>query len=364
MVCQTYKNVEQNTIETIYKSHFEAAAFCGKVKGIIKEAKQVAKKYDKAIQADLLEEELPDIFNAPLLAVTCRMASVIQSIESPSHHISTELNIDGNPNVSKITLAKQITHLEKDFILVAKSLGLDQQRNDMPTAVSFLTDGEVYNVDQIVELIKSSEEKKRDDLGKLILLINQLSFFRDKATPPPDTQLIFTDMKIQQAPFLIPPIYPGLKLLSAISQDGPMKFSILLDPVALQETKIHTLTARNHIQKLEEETKRLILSALPTQKRSKLPTSFLHKHPRNKGKNISDSLIREQIVKGSELVVEAKILSNQRIVPVTGANFSIGALVKVLCFALELAYLEIIMFETFKEESEMCYVKASKILKK
>ncbi|CAG8821228.1 43505_t:CDS:2 [Gigaspora margarita] len=33
-----------------------------------------------------------------------------------------------NPDVSKITLAKQITHLEKDLILVAKSLDLDQQR--------------------------------------------------------------------------------------------------------------------------------------------------------------------------------------------------------------------------------------------
>ncbi|CAG8832919.1 7952_t:CDS:2, partial [Cetraspora pellucida] len=62
------------------------------------------------------------------LTITCRMTSVIQNIESPSHHISTELNIDGNPNVSKITLAEQITYLEKDFILVVKSLGLDQPR--------------------------------------------------------------------------------------------------------------------------------------------------------------------------------------------------------------------------------------------
>ncbi|CAG8816715.1 14803_t:CDS:1, partial [Racocetra fulgida] len=54
------------------------------------------------------------------LNITCRMTSVIQSVESPSHHISTELNIDGSPNVSKITLAEQITHLEKDFILVVK----------------------------------------------------------------------------------------------------------------------------------------------------------------------------------------------------------------------------------------------------
>ena len=62
------------------------------------------------------------------LTVTCRMTSMIQTIESPSHNISTELNIDGNPNVSKITLAEQITYLEKDFILVVKSKDLDQPR--------------------------------------------------------------------------------------------------------------------------------------------------------------------------------------------------------------------------------------------
>ncbi|KAF0432278.1 von willebrand domain-containing protein [Gigaspora margarita] len=773
-VCQTYKNVEKNTIEAIYKFPLhEAAAVCGfeaeidgkrKVKGIVKEAKQAAKEYDEAIQqghgAYLLEEQFPDIFQCSIgnitadqtvvirityvtelkhdaetesirfvfptaiaprygssdytandgkklipdkmsytektdyylkLAITCRMTSVIQSIESPSHHISTELNIDGSPNVSKITLAEQITHLEKDLILVVKSLGLDQPRafveydsktetncvmltlvpkfavneikselifvidrsgsmqggpikkasetlqlllrslpedclfnvvsfgshfdslftksqpyseesfskalkhaqemdanyggteiydplkwtfenskNDMPTSIFLLTDGQVYNVDQIVELIKSSEEKKKDDLrlfsigigdsvshhlvesvsragkgyaqfvtnnermdkkilGMLknaikppikdynITWTNQIledtspvetnpvdkptiSFFSDNSTPPPNTQTIFTDMKIQQAPFLIPPIYPGARfivycilekgvepckeiILSAISQDGPMKLSIPLDSVVLQGTKIHTLAARKLIQDLEEGT------------------SFIHKHPRNKGKNISNSLICEQIVKsgvtynlaskytsfiaiderGSELVSEAKILSSQRIVPVAAvrksapafsmrqksamqpvsmtsrlnyfmapsigfgsssarkdnslvkesANFgsqieshdvsndslpasvSLAASVKlkppkietlysflnfqsfdgsflpsdkfyswfdknnfkdfesigienekILCLALALAYLEIIMFDTFKEECEMCYVKAKKNLKK
>ena len=38
------------------------------------------------------------------------------------------MNIDGNPKISKITLAEQITCLEKDFILVVKSKDLDQQR--------------------------------------------------------------------------------------------------------------------------------------------------------------------------------------------------------------------------------------------
>ena len=62
------------------------------------------------------------------LTVTCRMTSIIQNIESPSHKISTELNIDGNSKISKITLAEQITYLEKDFIPVVKSKDLDQPR--------------------------------------------------------------------------------------------------------------------------------------------------------------------------------------------------------------------------------------------
>jgi hypothetical protein len=62
------------------------------------------------------------------LTVNCRMTSIIQSIESPSHKISTEMNIDENPKISRITLSDQITYLEKDFILVVKSKDLDQPR--------------------------------------------------------------------------------------------------------------------------------------------------------------------------------------------------------------------------------------------
>ncbi|CAG8537383.1 5733_t:CDS:2, partial [Scutellospora calospora] len=158
-VCQTYKNYENDIIEAIYKFPlYEAAAVYKfeaeidgkrKVKGIVKDSNKAAEEYDNAIKqghgAYLLEEELPDIFQCTIgnikavtyssktdcyleLAITCRMTSVIQSIESPSHHISTELNIDGNPNVSRITLAEQITYLEKDFILVVKSLDLDKPR--------------------------------------------------------------------------------------------------------------------------------------------------------------------------------------------------------------------------------------------
>ncbi|CAJ0753941.1 18835_t:CDS:2 [Entrophospora sp. SA101] len=62
------------------------------------------------------------------LKINCRMTSTIQSIESPSHLISTELNVNGNPKTSNVTLAEQITYLEKDFILVVKSEDLDKPR--------------------------------------------------------------------------------------------------------------------------------------------------------------------------------------------------------------------------------------------
>ncbi|CAG8816099.1 1871_t:CDS:2, partial [Racocetra fulgida] len=88
-------------------------------------------------------------------------------------------------------------------------------------------------------------------------------------------------------------------ILSANSHDGPMKLSIPLDPVILQGSKMHTLAARKLIQDLEDGT------------------SFIHKHPRNKEKNIPNSLIREQIIKlDNKLIAEAKSLPAQRIVPV------------------------------------------------
>ncbi|CAG8840012.1 10485_t:CDS:2, partial [Racocetra persica] len=71
-------------------------------------------------------------------------------------------------------------------------------------------------------------------------------------------------------------------------------------------------------------------------------TSFIHKHPRNMGKHLSNSLIRELIVKlgvmynlaskytsflviderDNELVAEAKTLPAQRIVPVAAVAYS------------------------------------------
>ncbi|GBC39684.1 von Willebrand factor A domain-containing protein DDB_G0267758-like [Rhizophagus irregularis DAOM 181602=DAOM 197198] len=424
------------------------------------------------------------------LAVTCRMTSTIQNIESPSHKISTEMNIDENPKISKVTLSEQITYLEKDFILVVKSKDLNQprafveynpetqtncvmltlvptfalnatmselifvvdrsgsmgiepmkkaaqalelllhslsedcyfnvvsfgsrydplfpksqlysetslskalnlaqtmtanyggtevfsalkwtfenSRDDMPTSVFFLTDGGVWNVDQIVELVRENEEKKKDDLRLFSLGIGDsvshnlvesiaragkgysqfvtnderidkkvigmlknalkspikdynvtwanvepfeekelditpmevdkptISFMSDDNTePPPPTLNIFTDIKVQQAPYFIPPIYSGVRFivycilekniepckvisLKATSQDGPMKLDIPLDPVTLQGSKIHRLAARKLIQDLNDKK------------------SFIHKHPKNANKYIPASFVEEQIVK-------------------------------------------------------------------
>ena len=83
--------------------------------------------YGKILKADAVSYANKVDFYLDL-AITCRMTSIIQNIESPSHKISTEMNIDENPKISKITLAEQITYLEKDFILVIKSKELDQPR--------------------------------------------------------------------------------------------------------------------------------------------------------------------------------------------------------------------------------------------
>ena len=123
-----------------------------------------------------------------------------------------------------------------------------------------------------------------------------ISFMSDETEPPelPPSN-IFTDIKVQQAPYLIPPIYPGVRFvvycllekdvepckiitLKAVSQDGPMKLDIPLDSVILQGSKVHRLAARKLIQDLEERK------------------SFLHKHPKNVGKHIPDSLVKEHIV--------------------------------------------------------------------
>ncbi|CAG8603028.1 6431_t:CDS:2, partial [Acaulospora morrowiae] len=420
------------------------------------------------------------------LNVKCRMTSSIQAIESSSHHISTEVNIDGDPKVARVSLADDVTYLEKDFVLVIKSQDLDvprafveynpatetncvmltlvpkfalsevlvelifiidrsgsmkgepiqkavrtlqlllhslpegcyfnvvsfgsdhdslfpqsqlyseatltqaldhaktmsanyggteiynplkwafdNSRFDMQTSVFLLTDGEVWNVEALVELVRTNVEQKKDNLRlfsigigdsvshnlvesvaragkgytqhvttsermdkkiigmlknsirppvkdyKIIWAENEseyedldneeaetkptISIFNKNPNPPPQESLVVANVKTKQAPFIIPPIYSGVRfvvycmlgngvipnkeiILTAQSSDGPIKLTVLLDPVILQGSKIHTLAARKLIQDLEDGT------------------SFIHKHPKNKGKPIPASVIEEQIV--------------------------------------------------------------------
>ena len=75
----------------------------------------------------LVPGNVPPVLNATLtVEVTCRMTSMITSIESSSHLITTELNIGGDNKVAKIQLAEDVGYLEKDFVLVAKSKDLDK----------------------------------------------------------------------------------------------------------------------------------------------------------------------------------------------------------------------------------------------
>ncbi|CAJ0651743.1 13712_t:CDS:10 [Entrophospora sp. SA101] len=439
------------------------------------------------------------------LKINCRMTSTIQSIESPSHLISTELNVNGNPKTSNVTLAEQITYLEKDFILVVKSEDLDKPRafleynpktesnclmltlvpkfslnpiqteivfiidrsgsmqgepikkagqalelflhslpedcyfnvvsfgsshdslfpksqeysqetldrainlaknldaryggteiynpikwaldnqlKTMTTTLFLLTDGKVWGVDKIIELINQNVEDKNNDLriftlgigdnvshnlvesvarsgngyaefvtnkermDKKILgmlknavkppindyrikwttsydkqdedenkLFNYLfeekeekkdkpviSFYSNEQPtsittkkpekPKKDIEKLLDHVKLQQAPYKIPEIYPGVRftvycilskgvqpsneiILTAKSSDGPMKLNIPIDHVTLTGSKIHTLASRKLIQDLEENR------------------SFINQHPKSKDKTIPDYIFKDYI---------------------------------------------------------------------
>ncbi|CAJ0876773.1 12753_t:CDS:10 [Entrophospora sp. SA101] len=420
------------------------------------------------------------------LKVNCKMTSTIQSIESPSHLISTELNVDGNSKISNVILAEHITYLDKDFVLVVKSEDLDKPRafleynpktesnclmltlvpkfslnpiqteivfivdrsgsmqgepikkagqalelflrslpedcyfnvvsfgsshdslfpksqeysqetlnkainlakkldadyggteiynpikwvfdnqlKTMTTTLFLLTDGEVWGVDKIIELIDQNVEDKNNDLRIFTLGIGDsvshnlvesvaragngyaefvtnkermdkkiLGMLKNAVKPPindykikwttsydkqdedenklfnyfktikkpekpekpkKDIEKLLEHVKLQQAPYKIPEIYPGVRftvycilskgvqpsneiILTAKSSDGPMKLNIPIDHVTLTGSKIHTLAARKLIQDLEENR------------------SFINKHPKSKDKPIPDYIFKDYIV--------------------------------------------------------------------
>ncbi|CAJ0918122.1 1003_t:CDS:2 [Entrophospora sp. SA101] len=413
------------------------------------------------------------------LKVNCKMTSTIQSIESPSHLISTELNVDGNSKISNVILAEHITYLDKDFVLVVKSENLDKPRafleynpktesnclmltlvpkfslspiqteivfivdrsgsmqgepikkagqalelflrslpedcyfnvvsfgsshdslfpksqeysqetlnkainlaknldanyggteiynpikwvfdnqlKTMTTTLFLLTDGEVWGVDKIIELIDQNVEDKNNDLRIFTLGIGDsvshnlvesvaragngyaefvtnkermdkkiLGMLKNAVKPPindykikwttsydkqdededkffnyfffkkpkKDVEKLLECIKLQQAPYKIPEIYPGVRfivycilskdvqpsneiILTAKSSDGPMKLNIPIDHVTLTGSKIHTLAARKLIQDLEENR------------------SFIHKHLKSKDKTIPDYIFKDYII--------------------------------------------------------------------
>ncbi|CAH1771256.1 12755_t:CDS:1, partial [Entrophospora sp. SA101] len=113
--------------------------------------------------------------------------------------------------------------------------------------------------------------------------------------PKKDIEKLLEHVKLQQAPYKIPEIYPGVRftvycilskgvqpsneiILTAKSSDGPMKLNIPIDHVTLTGSKIHTLAARKLIQDLEENR------------------SFINKHPKSKDKPIPDYIFKDYIV--------------------------------------------------------------------
>ncbi|PKY14727.1 hypothetical protein RhiirB3_380336 [Rhizophagus irregularis] len=352
-------------------------------------------------------------------------------------------------------------------------------RDDMPISVFLITDGRVRDVDEIVELVRENEEKKKDNLRLFSLGIGDsvshnlvesvaragkgyaqfvtndermdkkvIGMLKNAIKPPiKDYKITWTDIdllesneddksaisfmsdeteslpfiKIQQAPYIIPPIYTGIRFmaycilekniepcktitLKATSHDDrPMVLDIPLDPVTLQGSKIHRLAARKLIQDLDDKK------------------SFIHKHPKNVGKFIPASFVKEHIVKLgktynlaskftsfiaidernneiSEVLIKSRTIPQKRNVPQLASQFStlqsdielcsmvdndlndfinlkqeiikemgnigIKEIEEILTTSIALAYLEIIIFKKFKDESELCYEKAVKALKK
>ncbi|CAI2181767.1 10586_t:CDS:2 [Funneliformis geosporum] len=248
----------------------------------------------------------------------------------------------------------------------------DNKRTNLPTAVFLITDGNVWNVEEISELVRDNVKKYEDNLRIFALgvgsnvssnLIESVArngkgyaqFISDTErmdkkllgmlkncikSPIKDYKITWTDddnkliedtfkdsdqqnkdkpvisffgeeetssskqtsnndfvdnLAIRQAPYEIPQIYSGIRLvvycmlakgvtarksiiLSAMSQDGPMKLEIPVDPIILKGSKVHTLAARKLIQNLEDGT------------------SYIHHHPKFCDKPVPASIIRKTIV--------------------------------------------------------------------
>ncbi|CAG8455644.1 13805_t:CDS:10, partial [Acaulospora morrowiae] len=244
------------------------------------------------------------------------------------------------------------------------------------------------------KIIWAGNESKYEDLDKEEAEIKPTISIFDKNPSPSPQDPVITDAKTKQAPFVIPPIYSGVRFYHLLH-------------VSKGRSKIHTLAARKLIQDLDDGT------------------SFIHMHPKNKGKPIPVSVIEEQWYKSVGKLFHSEkrentytpIISNMQekvtatmplslcmesdisLMEVTRRSgrstsgrmnskkmtFSNHSAVlyscfnkkeakdfkeididneKILCTALAIEYLEVVIFRQFKDECEMCWEKANKALKK
>ena len=78
----------------------------------------------------------------------------------PKSHLYSEDSLSKALNLAQ-TMTSNYGGTE---IFSALKWAFEKSRSDMPTSVFLITDGAVWNVDQIVELVREHEERKKDDL--------------------------------------------------------------------------------------------------------------------------------------------------------------------------------------------------------
>jgi len=222
---------------------------------------------------------------------------------------------------------------------------LGNTSKELPTAVLLLTDGEVWNVDEIVQLVEDKVKEEKDSLRLFSLGIGRsvshhlvesiaragrgyaqfvsseermdkkvAGMVKNAIRPPlTDYKISWVDIegsdpgvvKYRQAPYVIPPLYQGVRCivyalfapdfeparditLTMKSRSGPVEVTVPIDPIILDGDKIHTLAARKLIQDLEDKR------------------SYLHNDPKSEGKEISNEDTKNAIVK---LAIDANLAS-------------------------------------------------------
>jgi len=240
--------------------------------------------------------------------------------------------------------------MEADFggteLLAVLKWVLENKSKELPTAVFLLTDGEVWNVDEIVQLVENKVKEAKDSLRLFSLGIGSsvshhlvesaaragkgyAQFVSDEermdkkvagmvknAIRPPltDYKISWVDtdsgsdegaVKYRQAPYVIPPLYQGIRCvvyalfapdveparsitMTMQSRSGPVEVTVPIDPVILDGSKIHTLAARKLIQDLEDKK------------------SYLHNDPKNEGNEVSAEDTKKAIIK---LAIDANLAS-------------------------------------------------------